>query len=125
MNVTDRPLAAADHYEAIADKVKAFIAVARTAAADGLTWGEFGQLLLALVKVAIHALDTLDHLTGAEKKEIVVHSAGVLFDAIADKAVPLALYPVWLIARPAVRSLIVALAGGAVEILLPMVRALA
>ena len=47
---------------------------------------------------------------------------GDLFDAVADKAVPTVLWPVWILARPAVRSLVVSLAAGAVEQVLQLVR---
>ena len=51
----------------------------------------------------------------------VIDSA--LFDQLADKAVPLTVWPVWILVRPAIRSLVLALAAGAVEQILPLVRA--
>jgi hypothetical protein len=41
---------------------------------------------------------------------------------VADKAVPTTVYPLWIICRPAVRSLVLALASGAVEQIIPLVR---
>ena len=61
-------------------------------------------------------------MSGAEKKAFALDAVGRLFDSVADYAVPVALYPLWLLARPAVRSLVVALAGGVLEQLLPIVR---
>jgi hypothetical protein len=122
--IVEAPLMAAQWFDDIASKVKAFIQSAVRASADGITWSEFGELFLALMRLAIQTLDGMDSLTGAEKKEIVVHAVAVLFDQVAHKAVPAALWPVWILSRGAIRSLILALAGGAVEILLPMVRAL-
>jgi hypothetical protein len=48
---------------------------------------------------------------------------GDLFDAVADRAVPIVALPLWVVARPAVRSLVLALASGAIEQLLWLVRA--
>ena len=120
--ITDAPIAAAGRFDDLARRVQAFLVTAESAAAGGITWSEFGELLLALLRLAIHAADTLTGLTGAEKKALVLEAVAALFDTVADKAVPAAMYPLWLIARGSVRSLILALASGAVEILLPMVR---
>lgn len=116
------PVIAAGSYDDVAGKVSAFLQAARAAAADGLTWGEFGTLLVALLRISIQSLDVMQNLTGAEKKEIALHAVASLFDLVADKCVPLAVYPLWFLARPAVRSLVLALASGAIEILLPMIR---
>jgi len=102
--------------------VQSFLKVAEEAARNGITWAEFGELLMALLRLSIQAADTLSGMTGAEKKEMVLAAVAALFDAVADKAVPAYLYPLWLLSRSAVRSLVLALASGAVEILLPMVR---
>lgn len=106
----------------IAEKVRVYITSARLAAADGLTWVEFGELLVALLRLLIEALDAVSGMTGAEKKAAVVEAAGLLFDAVADKAVPLAAWPVWILVRPAIRSLVLALAAGAVEPILQLSR---
>jgi len=122
--IVEAPLMAAQWFDDIANQVKAFIQSAVRASAQGITWAEFGELFLALMRLAIRTLDGMDSLTGADKKEIVLHAVGVLFDQVAHKAVPAVLWPLWLVSRGAIRSLVMALAGGAVEILLPMVRAL-
>jgi hypothetical protein len=122
--IVEAPLMAAQWFDDIANQVKAFIQSAVRASANGITWSEFGELFLALMRLAIRTLDGMDSLTGADKKEIVLHAVGVLFDQVAHKAVPAVLWPLWLVSRGAIRSLILALAGGAVEILLPMVRSL-
>lgn len=123
--ISDAPLTAANNMVGIYEKIGAFIATAKSAAADGLTWAEFGELLIALMRLAIATLDTVSGLSGAEKKAMVVEAVGLLFDAVADKAVPLAVYPLWLLIRSPVRSLLIAVASGAVERLLPLVRAVA
>lgn len=118
---TMEPTAAAAGLSPI-DKAATFISVARDASADGLTWREFGELLVALLRLLIETYEAVPAMSGAEKKAMVMDAAGRLFDALADRAVPLAAWPVWILARPAVRSLVLALASGAVEQLLPLVR---
>lgn len=122
MSITTGPIAEAAEPFGLLDKISNYIASARVASADGLTWGEFGELLLALLRLVVTALDSVSTLAGYEKKALALDAVARLFDAVADYAVPVALYPVWLIARPAVRSLILALAGGVIEQLLPIVR---
>lgn len=117
------PLAAASPFLTFAEKVKAFLATAQSATADGLTWVEFGELMLALLRLSIYAVDTASGLSGREKKELVLEAIATLFDQVADRAVPVYLLPLWALSRPAIRSLVLALASGAVEQLLPMVRA--
>lgn len=121
--IAEAPVAAASSVAGMFDKVKAYIATAQSAAADGLTWAEFGELLVALVRLLVESLDAVSVLTGPQKKAMVLEAVGLLFDAVADQAVPAYLYPLWLLARPAVRQLVVALAAGAVEQILPLVRA--
>lgn len=122
MHVTDFPLAAASPFQSIAEKVSAYLAQARIVAEDGLTWREFGELLLGLLRISIETLDATSTLSGPEKKELVLEAAAALFDQLADKCVPLTAWPVWILVRPAIRSLVLALAAGAVEQILPLVR---
>ena len=104
------------------DKAKAFVLAAQSAAADGLTWREFGELMVALLRLLIEAIDAAPMMSGQEKKAFVLDAVGRLFDAVADRTVPLAAWPLWMLARPAIRSLVLALASGAIEQLLPLVR---
>jgi len=120
---TNSPAAAAAPFDTITDQLAAFMAKATATAADGLTWTEFGELLLSLLRLVITTLDSVKTLSGAEKKAIALGAVERLFDAVADKAVPAPVYALWLIVRPAVRSLVVAIASGAIEKLLPLVRA--
>lgn len=106
----------------IAEKVRVFIAHARTISDDGLTWVEFGELLVVLMRLLIEALDAVSSMSGAEKKEIVLEAAAALFDSVADKCVPLTVWPIWIIVRPAVRSLVLALAAGAIDPILQLAR---
>jgi len=120
--VADAPIAAARPFSDIADKVTAFLVTARVSARDGLTWMEFGALVAALVRLTVETLDATQNLTGEEKRAIVLEAVGVLFDSLAVLCVPYATYPFWFIVRPAARALVVAIAAGTIEILLPLLR---
>lgn len=122
MKISDSPTSAADRASLMAEKVAAFISAAKVVAADGITWQEFGELAVSLLRLSIDWVDVAA-LPGPEKKLVVLASVAALFDALADKAVPAYAYPLWVLVRPAVRSLLLALASGAVESLLPLVRA--
>jgi hypothetical protein len=120
--VADAPLAAAAPFNDIASKVSAFLVTARVSARDGLTWMEFGSLVAALVRLTVETLDSTKTLTGEEKRAIVLEAVGVLFDSVAVMCVPYATYPFWYIVRPAARSLVIAVAAGTIETLLPLLR---
>jgi hypothetical protein len=122
MPITAAPLAASVAFLSLQDKVTAYIATAKAAAAGGLTWAEFGELLLGLLRLAVTTLDSIEYMSGEEKKALVLEAAAALFDALADKAVPLAAWPVWILVRPAIRSLVLAIAAGAMEQVLRLVR---
>lgn len=106
---------AAAEEKGLIDQVYAFIQTAKARAADGLTWGEFGELLLALLRLVVPFLDSVKTMTGAEKKSFALDAVGRLFDAVADYAIPTAVYPLWVLVRPAVRTLVLAIAGGVLE----------
>ena len=116
------PAAAAAPFDTLAAQLGAFFAAARSAAAGGLTWQEFGELLVSLLRRCVTTLDTVDGLTGDEKRAVVLAAAASLFDLVADKAIPVVAWPFWLIVRPAVRSLVLAIAAGAMEQILKIVR---
>jgi len=120
--ITSAPIAAAGEHAGLLDKIAAFVSASRAAAADGLTWAEFGELMTGLLRLVVTVLDTVTTLSGEQKKALALEAVGELFDAVADLAVPVVAYPVWLLARPAVRALVLALASGAIEQLLPLVR---
>ena len=120
--VADAPIAAARPFSDIADKVTAFLVTARVSSRDGLTWMEFGALVAALVRLSVETLDATQNLTGEEKRAIVLEAVGVLFDSLAVLCVPYATYPFWFIVRPAARALVVAIAAGTIETILPLLR---
>lgn len=122
MDVRAPMTAAANLDGGLLNKIVAFVETAKSAAADGITWAEFGELVVALLRLVVTFLDTVSTLTGAEKKALALDAVAGLFDAVADRAVPTLAWPVWILARPAVRALVLALASGAIEQLLPLVR---
>lgn len=122
MSIVDAPVAVSESSPTVGSRAAAFIHAAQSAAADGLTWREFGELLLALVRMLVASYDDVKTMSGEQKKAAVLLAVGELFDAVADKAVPVVVWPLWVLARPAVRALVVALASGAIEQLLPLVR---
>jgi hypothetical protein len=123
--VADAKRAANDTSEGLLAKIAAFIDAADKASEDGLTWAEFGELMLSLLRLVVTALDMVASLTGPQKKLLAVDAVARLFDAVADRAVPATVYPLWLLVRSPVRALVVAIAAGAIEQLLPLVRATA
>jgi hypothetical protein len=106
----------------VSARINAFFVSAREQARDGLTWQEFGRLLVQLLYMAVDGLDAVSTLTGQQKREVAMAAAAVLFDTLADKAVPVAAWPAWMILRPATRVLVLSLASGAVEALLLILR---
>lgn len=104
------------------ERADAFLAAAQSAAADGLTWVEFGGLLIGLMRTLVAAFDDVSNMAGDVKKAFVLQSVGQLFDALASKAVPLAAWPIWVLCRPAIRALVLALASGGIEQVLKLVR---
>lgn len=103
-------------------KIEAFLSAATASARDGLSWREFGDLLIAFLRLATKLYDQVSEMTGAEKKAAVLEGVEQLFDAVADRCVPLVLWPVWSLCRSPVRSLILALASGATDQVLSLVR---
>lgn len=102
--------------------ISSFLADARRTAADGLTWQEFGELLVALLHLVTDTLDTVTSLSGQEKKAIALTAVAALFDTTASRCVPLMAFPAWAILRPALRAFVLALASGAIESMLQIVR---
>jgi hypothetical protein len=119
--ITDAPTAAGSQFTDVVNATRAYILTAKLTARDGLTWVEFGELLMGLLRLAIYTADVL-HAPGNDKKALVMEAAAALFDALADKAVPAMAYPFYVAVRSPIRALVLAIASGAVEQLLPLVR---
>ena len=108
--------------EQLSAAVTGFIDGARQKAANGLTVAEFGALVVELLRLVVAGLESVPT-DGASKKAWALGVVALLFDSVAGFAVPMWLQPVWLLARPAVRALVLAAAGGALEQILAMTRA--
>ena len=108
--------------EQLQSAVVGFIAGARAKAQGGLTVAEFGSLVVEVIRLAVAGLDTINTLDGPSKKAWAIACVGNLFDAVAGLAVPLYLQPFWILARPAIRVLVLAAAGGALEQILKLTR---
>ena len=120
--ISSKPLSAARDIRSLGDQVKAFVITAREAAEGGLTVGEFAELAVALLRLVITTLDTIPA-EGDQKKQWAVDAVAMLFDETADKVVPVIAWPIWMIVRPTVRQLVLLATAGAIESLLPLVRA--
>jgi hypothetical protein len=121
MSVSAAPVYAADEAVTLAEKVKAFVAMARQRAVGGLTVREFGELVLALMRIAVSEADAIP-VSGAAKKEWVVQAVGILFDELSDFLVPTIAKPLWVLFRPGFRALLLKLVDGMIEALLPLIR---
>lgn len=119
--ITSAPVQATIDLANVRDKIAAFITVAKLKAAGGVTISEFAELAVALLRIVMSTIDAMPQ-SGVEKKALAMEAVAMLFDAVADKCVPTLAYPVWVIVRPAVRSLVLLAADGAIESLLPLVR---
>ncbi len=120
--ISDAPIAAGQRHTDVVKAAQAYLTEARRVSADGLTWAEFGELLVGLLRLCIYTVDVMS-LPGVDKKAVVLEAAAALFDTIADRAVPMWAYPFWVAVRSPVRAIVLAIASGAIEQLLPLVRA--
>jgi len=108
--------------EDLSAAVKGFIAQARASAADGLTFVEFGTLAFALVQLSMLMVDRYRDTPGADRKAWVLSAAAALFDAL----LPLLPLPARIPGVSSIlRSVFLAIVSGAIESLLPTVRAAA
>lgn len=107
--------------EQLQTEVGKFLADAKAKSAGGLTVAEFGALVVELLELVVVGLESVPT-DGPAKKAWALSVVGLLFDSVAAAAVPVYLQPLWLLARPAVRSLVLAAASGALEQVLSMVR---
>lgn len=117
--ISDAPIAAANNVATVLDKIRAYVASCQGLAQDGITISEFAEMAVGLLRVSMAAVDSIP-LDGPSKKAWVLDAVALLFDTVADKAIPMVAYPVWILVRPAVRQLVLAAAGGAVEAILPI-----
>lgn len=119
--VSDAPVAAAEPFFSLEEQLRAFVATAKLKARDGLTVAELSELIVAAMRLAIATVDSIP-VDGAQRKAFVINAVAFVFDALADKVVPLTAWPLWYVLRPSIRTIVLAAASGAVEVLLPLVR---
>lgn len=105
-------------------QIEEFLTVTRARVKDGITVADLSQVTLGGMRLAIGLLDRVS-MPGADKKAEVLKLVAYLFDQFADACVPLVAKPVWWMVKPAVRALVMSIASGAVESLLPIVRSAA
>jgi hypothetical protein len=120
--VADSAINAANDATGLADKVKAYVQRAKELASDGLSVADFAELATSLLRLVVSALDSIPA-DGEQKKVWAVAAVATLFDAVADKCVPIYFVPFWVVSRPTVRAIVLLAAGGVVQSLLPIVRA--
>ncbi len=119
--IIEAPVAAASNVDGIADKVRAYIGVCQSLAADGVSIADFAQMVLGLLRLAVAAVDSFP-LDGTAKKAWVLEAVAQLYDALSAAIVAQLPWPIWILSRRTTRLLVLAAASGAVEFLLPMVR---
>lgn len=122
MTVSDSAISVANEEPGLAEKVTAYVQRAKELASDGLSVSDFAELATSLLRLVVSALDSIPA-DGEQKKLWAVAAVASLFDAVADKCVPLYFIPFWVVARPTVRAIVLLAAGGVVQSLLPIVRA--
>jgi len=98
-----------------------FINEVNERASDGLSLQDFSAIFFGSLRLAIAAVDSIP-VDGVERKKMVMEFAGTIFNKYADRIIPLYLYPAWLLVKPAVRLLLMSIAAGAIEAILPLVR---
>jgi hypothetical protein len=119
--ITEAAVAAADSPKILSEKVMLFVQTAKGLAVDGLSLSDFGELLIALLRLCVSFLDSIPE-TGEAKKAYAMEAVALLYDELIDKIIPIWAWPVWMMLRPVARPLVMALASGAIESLLPLVR---
>jgi hypothetical protein len=119
--ITESAINAASGPKVLSEKVMLFVQTAKGLAVDGLTLSDFGELLIALLRLCVSFLDSIPD-TGEAKKAYAMQAVALLYDELIDKIIPIWVWPIWLMLKPAARPLVMALASGAIESLLPLVR---
>jgi len=104
--------------QTIASLVAGFLAGVRLKAQGGITLVEAGQLMFDLLQTVMLAADEYRAVPGAERKAWVLSAVGQLLDVL----MPFLPLPVRL-ASPFLRPVVLAIVSGAIESLLPTVRA--
>lgn len=106
----------ADQEPTLEQKVRDFIAHATQDLRDGIQIAELAQLLAHFVALAVAAAEQLPHVSGEEKKRIVLASVEQLYDCLAPLIpLPWFLAPLRPLLRAPLRALVLAAAEGLLE----------
>jgi hypothetical protein len=105
------------------DQVAAFLNTVHKRSADGTTVAELAQNTVDAMRLTMSLLETVSSLSGEEKKAEVLKLVAYVFDTYSDSCVPLLAKPLWWIAKPALRAIVMQVASGVVESLLSAMRA--
>lgn len=119
--ITEAAVSAANGPKVLSEKVMLFVQTAKSLAVDGLSLSDFGELLIALLRLCVSFLDSIPD-TGEAKKAYAMEAVAMLYDELIDKIVPVWVWPMWIIMKPLARPMVMAIASGAIESLLPLVR---
>lgn len=106
---------------AVLDQISDYIELCRLRVKSGITAAELTELAVSGMRLAIRLLDVLN-LPGEQKKAEVLKLVAYFFDNWSDACVPLVARPLWWLVKPAARVLVMSLASGAVDALVPLVR---
>ena len=91
--------------------INQWVASVRLAAVGGITVAEFGAVLVQTLQLAIRTANMIPN-DSDQRRALAVEAVAKVFDAVADRCVPVVLLPVWWIVRPAVRAAILAAVAG-------------
>lgn len=119
--ITESAVAAAAGPKILSEKVMLFVQTAKGLAVDGLSLSDFGELMIALLRLCVAFLDSIPD-SGEAKKAYALEAVALLYDELIDRIIPIWVWPLWLMLKPAARPLVMAIASGAIESLLPLVR---
>ena len=117
--ISEAPVAAANNMSQVLDKIRAYVASCQSLSADGITLSEFSEMAVGLLRVTMAAVDSIP-IDGPSKKAWVLEAVAMLFDDVADQMIPTLAWPIWVMLKPGIRSLVLAAASGAVEAILPI-----
>lgn len=97
--------------------LKAFIDGVQLKAKDGLTLEEAFTILIEFVELAVNAAKELSN-PGPEKRELVLHWVGILFDTLAPvigSGTPAWYWPFIPFVRPLIRQIVLTVAAALLE----------
>lgn len=121
MTLIDAAKSAATGPKVLSEKIMLFVQTAKGLAVDGLTLTEFWQLLFEALKIAVQFLESVPA-DGAQKKQWAMEAAALVYDELIDKVIPVWVWPMWMMIKPAARPLAMAAASALVEFVLPLLR---